>query len=154
MAKARTKTHLLVAGVGGTFVRDRVEWLRAEVLKTRVAFGYCSRHAALAPVPTPTSASSATTSPRHQSSPARSTISWPTSGYFARMPPPGVGTPKLSATTGSSTSIDAHTRRLRSITTSQTAVDPPPERRPLAFGFVNAAEFEARELLLCPGTPA
>ena len=44
MAKTRTKKQLLVAGRGGTFVPERVEWLHTEMLKTRVAHGYCSRH--------------------------------------------------------------------------------------------------------------
>ncbi|MFN2504361.1 MAG: tyrosine-type recombinase/integrase [Acidimicrobiales bacterium] len=51
MAKTRTKRHLLVAGVGGTFVPERVEWLHAEMLKTRVAHGYCSRHPAAGACP-------------------------------------------------------------------------------------------------------
>lgn len=34
MAKTRTKKRLLVAGVGGTFVPERVEWLHAEMVKT------------------------------------------------------------------------------------------------------------------------
>ena len=44
MAKTRTKQTLLVAGGGGTFVPERIEWLNTEMLKTRVAHGYCSRH--------------------------------------------------------------------------------------------------------------
>jgi len=51
MAKTRTKQHLLVAGAGGAFVPERVEWLHAEMLKTRVAHGYCSRHPAAGACP-------------------------------------------------------------------------------------------------------
>ncbi len=51
MAKTRTKQHLLVAGRGGTFVPERVEWLHSEMLKTRVAHGYCSRHPAAGACP-------------------------------------------------------------------------------------------------------
>jgi integrase len=51
MARTRTKKHLLVAGVGGAFVPERVEWLHAEMLKTRVAHGYCSRHPAAGACP-------------------------------------------------------------------------------------------------------
>ena len=51
MAKTRTKQHLLVAGRGGAFVPERVEWLHAEMLKTRVAHGYCSRHPAAGACP-------------------------------------------------------------------------------------------------------
>ncbi|HEY5014550.1 MAG TPA: tyrosine-type recombinase/integrase [Acidimicrobiia bacterium] len=43
MAKVSKKQHL-VASSPGRFVPERVEWLHAEMLKTRVAHGYCSRH--------------------------------------------------------------------------------------------------------------
>ncbi len=44
MAKVRVRQPLpLLVGPAPT-VPGRVEWLRAELLKTRVAHGYCSRH--------------------------------------------------------------------------------------------------------------
>ena len=43
MGKVRARSALVVAPAGKTAVPDRVEWLRAEMLKTRVAHGYCSR---------------------------------------------------------------------------------------------------------------
>jgi hypothetical protein len=47
MSKARTRLTLLtIAPVGKPIVFDRVEWLRGEMLKTRVAHGYCSRQLA------------------------------------------------------------------------------------------------------------
>lgn len=51
IAKTRTKQHLLVAGRGGVFVPERVEWLHTEMIKTRVAHGYCSRHPAAGACP-------------------------------------------------------------------------------------------------------
>lgn len=51
MAKTRTKQHLLVAKRGGSFVPQRVDWLHTEMLKTRVAHGYCSRHPAAGACP-------------------------------------------------------------------------------------------------------
>jgi hypothetical protein len=42
MSKVRTRT-VLVAPAGRPAVPARAEWLRAEMLKTRVAHGYCSR---------------------------------------------------------------------------------------------------------------
>ena len=46
MAKVRVRQPLpLLVGPAPT-VPGRVEWLRAELLKTRVAHGYCSRHLA------------------------------------------------------------------------------------------------------------
>jgi hypothetical protein len=44
MSKARSRLTLPIAPVGQANVPDRVQWLRAEMLKTRVAHGYCSRN--------------------------------------------------------------------------------------------------------------
>ena len=44
ITKTRTKRHLLIASSGGTFVPEHVDWLHTEMIKTRVAHGYCSRH--------------------------------------------------------------------------------------------------------------
>ncbi len=48
MAKLRGRTPLPIIPVRPTPapVPDRVAWLRSEMLKTRVAHGYCSRHLA------------------------------------------------------------------------------------------------------------
>lgn len=43
MAKAPSRRTIPVAAAGRRPVPDRVEWLHAEMLKTRVAHGYCSR---------------------------------------------------------------------------------------------------------------
>jgi site-specific recombinase XerD len=43
MGKVRARSALIVVPAGKTAVPDRVEWLRAEMLKTRVAHGYCAR---------------------------------------------------------------------------------------------------------------
>lgn len=51
MGKVRARHALLVAPVGKTAVPDRVDWLRSEMLKTRVAHGYCSRHLVAAACP-------------------------------------------------------------------------------------------------------
>ena len=40
------RTQLTLTPVGRPIVPDKVNWLAAEMLKTRVAHGYCSRHAA------------------------------------------------------------------------------------------------------------
>jgi site-specific recombinase XerD len=55
------KTQLTLTPVGRPIVSDKVRWLAAEMLKTRVAHGYCSRHRPAKPAPTPTSARPATT---------------------------------------------------------------------------------------------
>ena len=45
-AMGRMRPRLPIAPVGKPIVPDRVEWLRAEMLKTRVAHGYCARELA------------------------------------------------------------------------------------------------------------
>jgi hypothetical protein len=42
----RMRPRLPIAPVGKPMVPDRIEWLRAEMLKTRVAHGYCARELA------------------------------------------------------------------------------------------------------------
>ena len=46
MSKARARLTLAIAPAGQPIIPGRVEWLRAEMLKTRVAHGYCSRQLA------------------------------------------------------------------------------------------------------------
>jgi hypothetical protein len=46
MNKARSRLSLPIAPVGQPIIPGRVEWLRGEMLKTRVAHGYCSRQLA------------------------------------------------------------------------------------------------------------
>jgi integrase-like protein len=46
MAKIRSRQQLPLLVAGRPAVPDRVQWLHAEMLKTRVAHGYCSRHLA------------------------------------------------------------------------------------------------------------
>ncbi len=46
MGKARARLALAIAPVGQPIIPGRVQWLRAEMLKTRVAHGYCSRQLA------------------------------------------------------------------------------------------------------------
>jgi site-specific recombinase XerD len=43
MTKARARLTLPIAPAGQPIIPSRVEWLRTEMLKTRVAHGYCSR---------------------------------------------------------------------------------------------------------------
>jgi integrase len=52
MDKIRARQPLPIVAIGGApVIPDRVEWLHAEMLKTRVAHGYCSRHPAAGPCP-------------------------------------------------------------------------------------------------------
>jgi hypothetical protein len=46
MGKARARLTLAIAPAGQPVIPGRVEWLRTEMLKTRVAHGYCSRQLA------------------------------------------------------------------------------------------------------------
>jgi hypothetical protein len=46
MARVRARQQLPLVVAGRPVVPDRITWLREEMLKTRVAHGYCSRHLA------------------------------------------------------------------------------------------------------------
>jgi hypothetical protein len=46
MGKARTRLTLAIAPAGQPIIPDRIKWLSSEMLKTRVAHGYCSRQLA------------------------------------------------------------------------------------------------------------
>jgi site-specific recombinase XerD len=46
MSKTRNRLALTIAPVGKPIVSNRIQWLREEMLKTRVAHGYCSRQLA------------------------------------------------------------------------------------------------------------
>ena len=46
MSKSRTRLTLAIAPAGQPIIPGRAEWLRGEMLKTRVAHGYCSRQLA------------------------------------------------------------------------------------------------------------
>ena len=46
MNKARARLNLAIAPAGQPIIPGRIEWLRTEMLKTRVAHGYCSRQLA------------------------------------------------------------------------------------------------------------
>jgi integrase len=43
MGKVRARSALVIPPGRGTAIPSRVDWLAAEMLKTRVAHGYCSR---------------------------------------------------------------------------------------------------------------
>jgi hypothetical protein len=51
MAKVRSRRPVFVAGSGGAFVPDKIQWLHAEMLKTRLTGGYCARHPAAGACP-------------------------------------------------------------------------------------------------------
>lgn len=51
MRKMAPRRRVLVAGPTGNFVPKYVEWIHSEMLKTRLAAGYCSRHPAAGPCP-------------------------------------------------------------------------------------------------------
>jgi len=46
MNKARARLTMPIAPAGQPIIPGRIEWLRTEMLKTRVAHGYCSRQLA------------------------------------------------------------------------------------------------------------
>ena len=81
-------------------VPDKVAWLHAEMLKTRLAHGFCARPKPLGLAPTPTSANSATSSSPTQRPPRRSARNSTTSAPCRPMRTPAAGTtrpPDMSA---------------------------------------------------------
>lgn len=102
-AMGRMRPRLPIAPIGKPMVPDRVQWLNAEVLKTRVAHGFCSRELAAEACPTPTSARPARTSFPQPSSPRPCRPSSQTSARYARTPLPVAGPLRSPAISGSST---------------------------------------------------
>jgi hypothetical protein len=102
MDKVRLRQPLPLLVGGRALVPDRVEWLHAELLKTRVAHGYRSRDLVAEACPTPTSASRATTSSPPPSSCPSSRRSCSTCGRSATTPRTAAGTPRSPATPASS----------------------------------------------------
>ncbi len=50
-AMGKMRRHLTLTPAGRPIVPDKVSWLASEMLKTRVAHGYCSRHESQGPCP-------------------------------------------------------------------------------------------------------
>ena len=50
-AMGKMRRQLTLTPVGRPIVPDKVSWLASEMLKTRVAHGYCSRHESQGPCP-------------------------------------------------------------------------------------------------------
>ena len=107
IAKVRGRRELPLVVAGRPAIPNRVTWLRSEMLKTRVAHGYCSRHLAAEACPYATSASSATTTPPTSSSSRRCRPSSPTSRRCVTTPKPAAGTGRSPATPGSSPACSA-----------------------------------------------
>lgn len=101
MDKVRVRQPLPLLVDGRQAVPDRVQWLGSEMLKTRVAHGYCSRDLVAEACPTPTSASSATTSSPPPSSCPHSSTSSPTCAPSATTPKRAAGTQRQPATPAS-----------------------------------------------------
>lgn len=50
-AMGKMRRHLTLTPVGRPIVPAKIQWLSSEMLKTRVAHGYCSRHESQGPCP-------------------------------------------------------------------------------------------------------
>ena len=102
MGKARARLTLAIAPVGQPIIPDRIKWLRGEMLKTRVAHGYCSRQLAAEACPYANiceQCDNFVTAPEFI---PRSRPSSPTSPRSATTPPNAAGTPKSPGTHASS----------------------------------------------------
>ena len=94
MTKLHQRRPLPIIVAGRSVVPDRVALLNSEMIKTRVAHGYCSRHLAAEPCPTPTSARTATTTRPAPNSYPNSKINSPTHKPSTTTPSTAAGTAK------------------------------------------------------------
>jgi hypothetical protein len=102
MTKVHARQALFVVATGLGTASDRVEWLRYEMLKTRVAHGYCSRDLAAAVCPY---ANICEQCDNYVAAPEFNPSSKPTLPTFtpcATTPKHAGGTPKSPATNASS----------------------------------------------------
>ncbi|HEX2028054.1 MAG TPA: tyrosine-type recombinase/integrase [Nitriliruptorales bacterium] len=107
-------------------VPDRVQWLRSEMLKTRVAHGYCSRDLVADAC---SYANICETCPNFTTTPEfgpRSPISSPTSGSFATTLKIAAGPPRSPATTASSPASKPTSNASLTIARRGIALDPSP----------------------------
>jgi hypothetical protein len=114
MARVRETRQLPLVVSDRPIFPERIEWLRSEMIKTRVAHGYCSRHLAADACPTPISASHATTTPPALNSSRRSRSSSTTKPRSGTTQSPAAGTAKspdthASSPASSTTSTDYET---------------------------------------------
>lgn len=100
MAKVRSRRPVFVAGAGGSFVPDRIQWLHSEMLKTRLTGGYCARHPAAGPCPYANVCEQCDNFHPARSSPVPSELNWPTSSRYETTPVNAGGPPKQTATLG------------------------------------------------------
>jgi hypothetical protein len=119
-AMGKMRRQFTLTPVGKPILPDKVGWLHSEMLKTRVAHGYCARHQPPAPAHMPTSAKPATTTSPHPNSGMPSPTNSPTSRPSKPTPRPAAGPTKLPATTMSRTlsltTFTASTAEVRSAT--------------------------------------
>jgi len=102
MNKARSRLTLPIAPIGKAIVPDRVQWLRPEMLKTRVTHGYCSRNLVAESCSYASICEQCDNFTTSANSSRHCEPSSPTSPSCARTPKPEAGTPKSPATPASS----------------------------------------------------
>ena len=122
-AIGKVRKALPIAPAGRPIVPAKVDWIASEFLKTRVAHGYCSRHLAAGPAPTPTSAKPATTSfPAPSTCPSCATSS-PTYASYAPTLSSGAGTARSNVTAVSSARSNTTAAASKTRPSSQVRLD-------------------------------
>ncbi len=116
MAKVRSRQQLPLIVADRPVVPDRMQWLHTEMLKTRVAHGYCSRHLTADACPYANICEQCDNFTTSTESSRSSKPNSPTRSRYARTPTPAAGTARspgtpASSPTSSAISLDSATRR-------------------------------------------
>lgn len=106
-AIGKMRRLLPIAPTGPAPLPDRIGWLNSEMLKTRVAHGYCSRDLVAEACPYANICETCPATPLLPSSSPPSPTNSPTSAPSATMPTTAAGPPKQPATNASSTASKA-----------------------------------------------
>jgi hypothetical protein len=102
-AMAKMRRQFTLAPVGKPMVPDKVSWLSSEMLKTRVAHGYCSRHQAAGACPYANICETCDNFVTAPNSTTRFATNSPTSKNYTPTPTSAAGTTKPPVTPASAT---------------------------------------------------
>ena len=102
-AMGKMRRQFTLTPVGKPILPDKIGWLHSEMLKTRVAHGYCARHPAAGPCPYANICETCDTTSPHPNSGALSPINSPTFSSSRPTPRTADGPTKPPATIASHT---------------------------------------------------
>ncbi|ETZ38826.1 phage integrase family protein [Mycobacterium intracellulare MIN_061107_1834] len=124
-AMGKMRRQFTLTPVGKPILPDKVGWLHSEMLKTRVAHGYCARHESAGACPYANICETCDNYVTAPNSATRSPTNSPTSRPSEPTPSAAAGPTKPPATTASPTPLPT-TPAPRSMNIPPRRVDPPP----------------------------